>query len=139
MKYCPEIIKEITDNLSLGMGRVDTATLVGINFDTFCQWMQKPEFSEAIKKAELQSKLRCVGIIQKAAITTWQAAAWWLERKMPEEFALRNRLEHSGMNGAPIEINYNRKEMITILHGLVKQELNNVHKESELVAGQVES
>jgi len=96
MKYNEDIIKEICDNLKIGINRTDTCDLVGISYETFTVWMQKPEFSERVKKAEIECKKRNISIIQKAAINTWQAAAWWLERKYSEEFALKNLTEHSG-------------------------------------------
>ena len=34
----------------------------------------------------------------------WQADAWYLERKHPERWALRHRLEHSGPDGGPIDV-----------------------------------
>lgn len=104
MKYCKEITEEICTLLSQGMGRVDAASLADINYDTFCQWMKKPEFSDAIKKAEMKCKQRNIALIQKAALSTWQAAAWWLERKCSEEFALKQKLEHMGKDGAPLTV-----------------------------------
>lgn len=91
MKYGPEMTAEIAQLLQNGASRTDACALVSIVYDTFSDWMKKPEFVEAIKKAEATCKQRNVTIIQKAAIKTWQAAAWWLERKHPEEFALKHR------------------------------------------------
>lgn len=96
MKYCKEITNEICEQLKGGMTRTDTCEFIGIAYETFCQWMKKPEFSEAIKKAEQKCKGRNIGIIQKAALTTWQAAAWWLERKHKDEYSSKQNLEHSG-------------------------------------------
>lgn len=96
-KYCPEIVSEIAQYLQNGSNRTDAAVLAGINFDTFNEWRKEhPEFSDAIKKAEATCKNRNIAIVQKAAITTWQAAAWWLERKHPEEFALKDRERDKG-------------------------------------------
>ena len=93
MKYGPDMTKEIAEKLRLGSSRTDACILAGISYETFTVWMEKPEFSEAIKRAEAECKNRNIGIIQKAAITTWQAAAWWLERKHHTEFAQKNQLE----------------------------------------------
>ena len=92
MKYSPEIITEICRYLEQGMSQKDAAILSDINADTFYEWMKKPDFSDNIKKAEMKCKQRNVAIIQKAAINTWQAAAWWLERKLSDEFALKTKV-----------------------------------------------
>ena len=95
MKYGPEKTKEICDYLEKGNSRNDAFLLSDISEATFYEWMQKIEFSEAIKRAELKCKDFHIGIIRKAAEKTWQAAAWWLERKHWEEFALKQKADHS--------------------------------------------
>lgn len=103
MKYGKEITEHLAELLAGGMGRVDSCALAGISYETFTVWMEKkPEFSESIKKAEMICKQRNIARIQNASKKNWQAAAWWLERKHPEEFAIRQKLEHSGPNGGPI-------------------------------------
>lgn len=52
------------------------------------------EFIEATKKAEAEAKKRWVQIIDDASKTNWQASAWFLERKYPEEWARRQPQEH---------------------------------------------
>lgn len=89
MKYCKEFTHQITQHLRHGASRDDTVLVLGINQDTFYEWMKKPEFSEAIKKAEARCKLRNIKLIHRAAAKTWQAAAWWLERKFKDEFAAK--------------------------------------------------
>jgi len=51
------------------------------------------EFFAAVKKAEADSKLLRLSQIEKAAQNPryWTAAAWWLERKFPDEFGRRER------------------------------------------------
>ena len=95
MKYGKEMVKKITQSLCDGQGRVRACKIAGIHYDTFMEWMRsKPEFSEAVKKAEETSNDKIKDICQRRIIEdkSWQSAAWWLERKHPEEFAQSNNL-----------------------------------------------
>jgi hypothetical protein len=103
MKYGKEITAKLGELLSQGMGRVDSCNLAGISYETFTVWMEKPEFSESIKKAETICKQRNIVRIQNASRQSWQAAAWWLERKYPDEFAMKTKMEHSGQIDTPIK------------------------------------
>lgn len=89
MKYGPEMTEEICSYLKSGNNRTDSCVLAGIAYETFMRWMDKEEFSENIKKAETAFKNECIQVIRKAGPTSWQAAAWMLERKYPKEFALK--------------------------------------------------
>lgn len=52
------------------------------------------ELCEAVEKARAQAIVANVTIIQQAARTgTWQAAAWWLERSVPNQFGRRIQAE----------------------------------------------
>src|SRR2546421_10078481 len=100
MKYSPEIVEEICKAVREGSSQKDAAILAGIAEATFYEWKNtKPEFAKPLEKAELECKNRNIKIIQKAAITTWQAAAWLLERRYFSEYALKQQFEHSGKNG----------------------------------------
>lgn len=90
-KYCPEIVKSITDDLKQLSGRVRAAKNAGINYQTFCDWMKdKADFSESIKKAEKEAnekiKSKAVMKIVSAMDEQWTAAAWMLERKWHKEY-----------------------------------------------------
>jgi hypothetical protein len=89
MKYGEEITEEIAELIAQGNNRTDSCLLAGIHYDTFCVWMKKPEFSDAIKKAEATFKRVNITFIQAAALKSWQAAAWLLERRYRDEYALR--------------------------------------------------
>jgi hypothetical protein len=52
------------------------------------------ELCEAVEKARADAVLRNVTIIQQAAGNgQWQAAAWWLERSMPQQYGRRVQAE----------------------------------------------
>ena len=44
-------------------------------------------FCVALKKAEAECKVARIATILKASEKSWQAAAWWLERRCPDEYS----------------------------------------------------
>jgi len=57
-------------------------------------------FAVAVKKAEAEAEAAMVHLICAAAPDTWQAAAWWLERKNPKEWGKVNRTHLSADTGS---------------------------------------
>ncbi len=101
MKYDKDHVGEIVKALENGDGRVRACKAAGIHYSTFLDWLEhKPEFSEAIKKAERCGLSRVRDLAQRGIIekftSHWQAAAWWLERNYPAEFGRREEVLHSG-------------------------------------------
>jgi transposase len=102
-KYNEEVVQRITQALRAGNTRRASCAYAGISEDSFSRWMQdNATFADAIKKAEGDAEVRNVAIIQKAADTTWQAAAWWLERKHKAEWS--SRIEQTGADGSPVKV-----------------------------------
>lgn len=97
-KYEPSLVKSIIKDIAEGATFKDACDLAGITFETFNTWRKdpsKPEFSEGIKKALIKFKQTHLKNVSKAgAKGVWQASAWVLERKFPEEFG-RNPLANN--------------------------------------------
>lgn len=87
-KYTPETVGKIVQAIKLGATYKLACGYAGISHDTFYTWMStKPEFSETIKEAEGAGAVELLARIKKeAAEGTWQAAAWILERRHPEDY-----------------------------------------------------
>src|SRR5262245_10048125 len=89
-RYTPEIVAEICKIVASGMTYKDAALIVGINPVRVSVWKDtKPEFREAINRADSLCKQSLIGIITRAALQHpdgWKAAAWLLARKFPGEF-----------------------------------------------------
>lgn len=80
----------ILNALRLGNTRTIAAAYAEVHRDTFYEWMRDPTFSDAVEKAEADAEARFVGQIVKAAHGgTWQAAAWWLERRNQNSWGKR--------------------------------------------------
>ena len=101
----PAAQHKICEALRAGNTRRAASIYGGMSEDTFGRWLKADaDFAAAIEKAETDAHVRNVAIIQKAAQDTWTAAAWWLERKFPQDWARREKHEHTGDNGAPLTI-----------------------------------
>lgn len=60
----------------------------GISAKTLYEWMGEDEaVKEIIETAKFQRRQRLLERIETASTQSWQAAAWILERTMPEEFS----------------------------------------------------
>lgn len=94
-KRTPEREARLLEALRAGNTRKDASLYAGIEQHTFQNWMLRySHFSQAVEKAEADAVVRNVAQIAKAAQTgTWQAAAWWLERRRPDDYGRRDRVE----------------------------------------------
>jgi hypothetical protein len=106
-KVTAEITQTVANAIAAGNYQRTAMQLAGISESAFYQWLEwgregrEPykEFAEAIEKAQAQAEARNVAIIETAARETWQAAAWWLERRYPDRWGRREHHEHSGAIG----------------------------------------
>ena len=93
----------IVEALRLGATYRMAAACGGIEYRTLRNWMFRGEqdgegpyfaFSDAIKGAESEAAISALMTINKAASNgTWQAAAWLLERRHPEEWGKHRTID----------------------------------------------
>ena len=102
-KRSPEREQAVLNHLRIGNTRRASALAGGINHDTFYVWLRDPTFSDAVEKAEAEAESRFLGQVAKAAASSWQAAAWWLERRKHEDYRRMDGVELSGPKGGPIK------------------------------------
>lgn len=77
----------------------------GIGERTLYEWLEKdPQFAQAIKEADAIAEARMVSRIIDAAKESWQAAAWWLERRRPDDYKRPDRVELLGSKSDPVRI-----------------------------------
>jgi len=98
-KLTPDVRDRIATMIRAGAYAEQAARAAGIAPSTHYSWMERgengerpfSEFSETIKTAEAKAEQQRVECIQDAAEAgTWQAAAWWLERRFPGRWGRRN-------------------------------------------------
>jgi hypothetical protein len=89
-------IEAILNALRTGCTRRAAAAVGGIHHSTLYEWMDHdPTLADTIERAEGEAEATFTAIVAKAAITSWQASAWWLERRKHQDFARREKVEMS--------------------------------------------
>lgn len=102
-KLTRDLIGRAEEMLRAGNYANTVCAALGIAEQTWYRWLKeagepkatavKQEFSEAIKRATAEAEVAYVNVIQEAREKNWQAAGWWLERKMPEKWGRRDKLK----------------------------------------------
>lgn len=121
----PDLVEKIGEALEIGNTIENSMRLAGLSHQTYYNWMKDGkaslakrekgeyldevdrkliEFVERVNQAEAQAIDTRIRLIHIASKNQWQAAAWWLERRRPNDFALKNRVELSGPEGGPVEV-----------------------------------
>jgi hypothetical protein len=101
-KLTPEAQKAIVEGVAAGVPRAFAAMRAGVTERCLYQWLAKGrkggkrnavyvQLFQAVQKAEADAVARNVALVQKAAAKSWQAAAWWLERRYHAEFGRKDR------------------------------------------------
>lgn len=84
-------------------------------------------FYERVEKACAEAEHRNVMVIQKASGKSWQAAAWWLERRNPEEYGRKDRVDVGNAGNNPFltgnvgEHTLNDEEKLAALRGILSR------------------
>jgi hypothetical protein len=94
-KRSPEREAAILLSLEIGNTRKAAANGAGISHELFYQWLADLTFLEAVVRAEAKAEQRFLNNVAQAAAAgdSWQAAAWWLERRRHEEYARRDKVD----------------------------------------------
>lgn len=98
-KLTEEILQEAIGLVSNGATNKDVYEYIGVAEGTFYRWLREPrndlerKLGQELKRAEQKRKQWCLKRIHAAAENgQWQAAAWYLERKYPNEYAKTQRI-----------------------------------------------
>jgi len=95
---------------------VTACALVGISEQTYYEWLRKGgegkqpygEFLESVKKAEAKAEELAVGTVIRVGLDpenpNWQAAMTYLERRYPERWGRRNRLDMGNAEDKPFVV-----------------------------------
>lgn len=94
-KFDSQKMELICKAMEIGATRRIAAHAAGVHVATLYAWLAKGreaatgpfrEFYDAFQKAEAMCALRDLSLITRAAETSWQAAAWRLERRHPSGY-----------------------------------------------------
>lgn len=104
-KYTPQVVDKIKKYLREGNMREDSAVMSGISRETYDIWFKKyPEFKVAVEEAEGRNKNRTLKLLQKHGKKSWQALAWWLERRFYSDYMSKTSTKIEGTGGVQIAI-----------------------------------
>lgn len=104
----PKFIRQTERLAALGMTQRQIATILGVNACTISIWKAKDgkleeKFQKALERGEARGVERRLRRIERAGNNgSWQADAWTLERRQPEQFGRRDSVRVSDPDGKPM-------------------------------------
>ena len=109
-KYTPDVVNRIVQAIELGAYDKHAAAFGGISEDTFARWQtQHADFADAIARARGTRVVKWLAKIEKAADEDWRAAQAKLQMCERDTYGKeRSEIEHTGKDGAPLEIVFRR-------------------------------
>ena len=92
-----EQVEKMLAALRLGMTRRAAAAAAGYSKSTFYRMIEHDDgtLRTAIENAEGEAEATYSALVAKAAAEpkNWTAAAWWLERRHPDDYGRRDRVD----------------------------------------------
>jgi hypothetical protein len=94
-KLTPQVEQAILDAIRRGATRTAAFEAAGVHRSKISVWLARfATFRDALTRAEAEAEIKAVGHITDAAEGgTWQASAWWLERRRHAEWGKVDRIE----------------------------------------------
>lgn len=118
LKLNKELIDKAHRLISEGHYAIVVCAYLGIGESTFYRWIEKAkedlgnnkksiylEFWESIQEAEAKAEMRHLQNIAKASADgSWQASAWFLERKHKQRWSAKQELQLQGDAENPVKV-----------------------------------
>lgn len=83
----------VLNALRRGRSRMAAASEANVSYDSLKRLSVADEaFNAAILSAEAEYEGKCIDALTSAMPDSWQAAAWWLERRRPRVYGKQERL-----------------------------------------------
>jgi len=110
-KLTPETQTKIVNLLRAGNYVETAAAFCDIDKPSIYDWLKRGnrqktgiyrDFLNAVERAQAEAEIRDLEAIRKDG--AWQGSAWRLERKFPQKWGRKERLEHVGTDGGPIQV-----------------------------------
>jgi transposase len=93
-KRTPDRERRLLQAIREGNTRKAAAAYAGVDQDTIARWCHRSaDFADNLSRAEAESEVALVAIVRKAAVDDWRAAAHLLERRWPETWGRRERID----------------------------------------------
>lgn len=107
-KLTAEFIHKVEQLAAQGLNQRQIATILNVGACTISIWKAgkgklEEKFQNALRKGEAEGIRRRLKRIEKAGVKgSWQADAWLLERRNPDQFGRNDRMRVSDVEGNPI-------------------------------------
>ena len=107
-KLTPEVRERIEKAIRAGSYAQVAARSAGISSSTYYRWLERGaeekrgiyrDFADAVEQAEADAEVHAAAVIRKAMSDDWRAALAYLERRHPERWRRREKLELAREDG----------------------------------------
>lgn len=110
-KLTDGLIDVIARSVESGNAYTTAANTAGVHDRTLYRWLTQADedlaqdppadtvharLRQALTRAEAEAEARMVASVKLATLTDWRAAAWWLERRRPDKYAQRSKVDVGG-------------------------------------------
>ena len=97
--------EKLLQGLRMGMTRRAASGFAGFSKSTFYRMLETDDgtLGTLVENAEAEAEATYSAIIAREAAVPKNWTAWWVERRHPQDYARREKVEMTGKDGGPID------------------------------------
>jgi hypothetical protein len=100
----------VVDEFKKGINQKMACALHGVSVSAFIEWAKLPGNQDMIDQAKAECYSTIVACAKKAVFEDPKQAFTWLERRHPEEWSRKEKVEHSGEMTTNVTLNFGKSK-----------------------------